>query len=145
MVDNYFLNENFVYYFKHYVFSSGYRDIAKLFSVLEDRDSRSALCGVLQSLSKRLPQHEFTAAILTDMNAWDEKTIEEPDYAKRLSGFRKAIERIRESSVGGDRSPSSVDSDSGLDVDMCVVVIHHCAYVLATVRCIICFTFDFVI
>ncbi len=44
---------------------------------------------------------------MEQLNAWDSKRIEEPDYDLRLEGFQETTNKVSE--LGGDGSPWSHD------------------------------------
>lgn len=62
--------------------------LCKLFSWIEGRSTRQCLCEVFLKLSNIDPSFSFKASeLLRQINSWDEKRLEEPDYDTRLAAF----------------------------------------------------------
>ncbi|CAB3374755.1 Hypothetical predicted protein [Cloeon dipterum] len=65
--------------------------IAPLFSSVNGRSSRDRLCQMVFSRVINLID-EAEAKVVCDLNAWDPRLIEEPDFEKRISAFSKVKE-----------------------------------------------------
>lgn len=59
-----------------------------LFSVFAARVPREVLCQVYVGMSKTNAEVSQVAALVNDLNAWDPKRLDEPDYDRRLQAFR---------------------------------------------------------
>jgi len=65
-----------------------------LFSTIHSRKSRQLLCELHGILSKGDEQLMTIHDIVQSLNAWDKKQLDEPDYMRRLDGFREATVEI---------------------------------------------------
>ncbi|CAI6053275.1 unnamed protein product [Clonostachys chloroleuca] len=74
-----------------------YSTLSSLFGYFKDRENRQALCRVITLMSEGDDGKLAVAQICTDLNAFKEGRIDEPDYDRRLSGFN-AIAKDRENS-----------------------------------------------
>ena len=72
-----------------------YDTIVPLFSYFKDRNNRQALAEVLVVFASQEPSLQEVAALCSDLNAYVENRLDEPDYNKRLSAFN-AISGERE-------------------------------------------------
>ena len=59
-----------------------------LFGRILNCNSRTELCHTLQSLSENDPQMSSFAPLISKINAFNPKFPEEPDYPKRIEGFK---------------------------------------------------------
>lgn len=73
------------------------RNIAPMFEQVTAVGPRKLLCGLLKVISDRCgyenpqdkTQLQQTVRIMMDLNAWDRRWIEQPDYEKRLEAYKK--------------------------------------------------------
>lgn len=94
------------------------RNIAPMFEQMTAVGPRKLLCNLLQVISDRASfenEHEKlqlqqTVRIITDLNAWDRRWIEQPDYEKRLDAYKK---------IGQLTASNEIDLNAGL------LVIYH--------------------
>ncbi|XP_022111823.1 small subunit processome component 20 homolog [Acanthaster planci] len=68
--------------------------LSLLFYRLTFRQSRAALCEVFAAMAQNDPTLGEVARLMKQLNSWDRKHVEEPDYAYRLAGFKLANERL---------------------------------------------------
>lgn len=91
------------------------RLITPLFSKVMQALPRRALCKVLDLLGANDEATKNTASIIADMNAPDEKWIEQPDFEKRISAYKKVYQL----------------SDAGqIDVELAALIIHNCFFII---------------
>ena len=77
--------------------------LSKLFSQLTSRSTRQFLCDVFLELSN--VDSSFspkTCELLSQVNAWNRKRLDEPDYDTRLAGFTNAKILIQQSALKTD-------------------------------------------
>ena len=77
--------------------------LSKLFSQLTSRSTRQSLCDVFLELSN--VDSSFspkTCELLSQLNAWNRKRLDEPDYDTRLAGFTNAKVLIQQSALKTD-------------------------------------------
>lgn len=97
------------------------RSIAPLFEQITAVGPRKLLCNLLQIIAKRAAyeneaqklQLEQIVRIVTDLNAWDRRWIEQPDYEKRLDAYKR---------IGQLSAADEIDLNAGL------LIIHHSFY-----------------
>ncbi|XP_065909347.1 small subunit processome component 20 homolog isoform X2 [Dysidea avara] len=70
------------------------RPLSKLFFTLHGRKSRKAACAIFTTLSTKNESWTSVAEILNKVNAWNPKSIEEPNYDFILNGFTTAGDLI---------------------------------------------------
>ncbi|GAB6033711.1 U3 snoRNP protein [Chamberlinius hualienensis] len=93
--------------------------LAGLFSSLENRGSRVALCKVFDVISGRDESYLNCSSLANKLNAWNPRRLEEPDYMLRLDGFKEA------------QDIQSIDpSNPGL----LFIVIYNCFYSIRSVN-----------
>lgn len=97
------------------------RNIAPMFEQITAVGPRKMLCSLLKTISKRAAfenkldklQLEETVRIVNDLNAWDRRWIEQPDYEKRLDAYKR---------IGQLTASDQIDLNAGL------LIIHHSFY-----------------
>lgn len=89
--------------------------IAPLFETIEDISSRKLLCSILTNIGKKLPQFKELAVLVNDLNAWNRKWIEQPDYEKRINTMAALKSKLTEGTV---------------ELELGVLVIYNCFYFL---------------
>jgi U3 small nucleolar RNA-associated protein 20 len=67
--------------------SNVFDTIAPLFSFFKDRQNRRSLAEVLQVFASHEPSFQEVADLCTNLNAYVERRVDQPDYNKRLSAF----------------------------------------------------------
>lgn len=72
-----------------------YDTLSSLFGYFKDRENRQALCRALAALSRQDADVAVVANYCSDLNAFKEGRVEEPNYDKRLAAF-SAISAARE-------------------------------------------------
>lgn len=86
------------------------KPLGKLFSQFNSRSSRQLLCEIFQKLAQLEPSFGQVATIVTQLNAWDRKKIEEPDYASRIDGFEAATRLVSDEGSIQSETPSNAVS-----------------------------------
>lgn len=94
------------------------RNIAPMFEQVTAVGPRKLLCRLLHVIADRSSfenkadkqQLQKTVSIVTDLNAWDRRWIEQPDYEKRLDAYRR---------VGQMTASNEIDLNAGL------LIIYH--------------------
>lgn len=89
------------------------RNIAPMFEQITAVGPRKLLCSLLKVISDRCnyenPQDKVqlqqTVRIIMDLNAWDRRWIEQPDYEKRLEAYKR---------IGELTAASEIDLNAGL-------------------------------
>ncbi|XP_048578586.1 small subunit processome component 20 homolog isoform X2 [Nematostella vectensis] len=110
--------------------SSFSKPLGRLFSQLNARTSRQSLCEVFQEIAKLEPHFEVIASIVVDMNSWDPKRIEEPNFQARVGAFSAASCLVlRGTGVeGGEMQEDTVSPPQVLPVDKLLPLLHNCLY-----------------
>ncbi|KAJ4417662.1 U3 snoRNP protein [Gnomoniopsis sp. IMI 355080] len=72
---------------------SVYRTLASLFSFFKDKRNRESLSKVLLAFATRDPAVEEVAQLCTNLNAYVEERLDEPDYDRRLLAFNAVRRR----------------------------------------------------
>ncbi|XP_071832829.1 small subunit processome component 20 homolog isoform X3 [Apostichopus japonicus] len=70
--------------------------LSKCFQRLSFRTSRKVLCDVISAMATRLPEMAESAKFVQDLNSWDKKRLDEPDYSKRISTFNLANRKVEQ-------------------------------------------------
>lgn len=70
-----------------------YKALSGLYRVYPDRDIREVINVVFQSFGKQFPNLEKVAQLLTDLNSYSSKRIQEYDFPRRLSAFKSFTEK----------------------------------------------------
>lgn len=88
------------------------KHLSPLFGYITHVSSRKVLCDSLCVLSKNGDKKmQQTAEIMTELNAWDKKWVDQPDFERRHNVFRKI--------------QSNIDS-SDLDANQGAIIIYNC-------------------
>ncbi|XP_063423263.1 small subunit processome component 20 homolog isoform X1 [Mytilus trossulus] len=72
-----------------------FRSICKLCGHIQSRHGRTLVCSILEVISSGDENLEKIASVVTELNSWDPKRLEEPDYLRRLAGFREINSTIK--------------------------------------------------
>ncbi|XP_074650347.1 small subunit processome component 20 homolog [Tubulanus polymorphus] len=91
--------------------------VSKLFSVIINRLSRTALCSIVLSIADKAPWLKEAAEIVDKLNSWDPRRVEEPDYNTRLDAFETINKIVREMKK--------------LREHFIILVMHNCSYFMA--------------
>lgn len=91
-----------------------FRRVSVLFSNLLFRKSRDLLCSILQMILTEENGQSPLADLIMELNAWDPKRTDEPDYMKRLGAFRNANDMIK--------------SMNKIEVDVLLPIMHNACY-----------------
>ncbi|XP_078326712.1 small subunit processome component 20 homolog isoform X1 [Crassostrea virginica] len=92
-----------------------YRSICRLLGYIQNRHSRILLCQLIQVIATSNEDLKEISQFLAELNAWDPKHTEEPDYLKRLNAHKRVNEAIQK-------------MEGALDVDILFPVLHSCCY-----------------
>ncbi|XP_067855315.1 small subunit processome component 20 homolog [Heptranchias perlo] len=76
--------------------SSFSKPLATLFSVIQNKLSRQTLCAVFQTLADLDSGLTYVTEIITKLNAFDRRHLDEIDFDERLTAFQLATNFIRE-------------------------------------------------
>lgn len=88
--------------------------LSKLFSQMSTRSTRKCLCDVFLELANVDSSFSSDACeILSRLNAWNAKRLEEPDYDARLEGFANAKQLVQQ---------------DALKTDEILPLLHNCIY-----------------
>ncbi|KAI8489054.1 U3 snoRNP protein [Branchiostoma belcheri] len=93
-----------------------WEQLAAMLSSLEGREPRQELCKVFAVVAERDPSVKEISNIIHDLNTWDRKRVEEPDYDTRLSAFKCVNQTMKEWVT--------------LDTTFALPVIHNCFHVV---------------
>ncbi|XP_033739688.1 small subunit processome component 20 homolog isoform X2 [Pecten maximus] len=94
--------------------SQFFRRVSTLFSNILYRKSRDLLCSILQMILTEDNDQSTLAELILELNAWDPKRTDEPDYMKRLGAFKNANEMIK--------------SMKTIEVDILLPIMHNACY-----------------
>nr|XP_002120920.1 small subunit processome component 20 homolog [Ciona intestinalis]XP_009860979.1 small subunit processome component 20 homolog [Ciona intestinalis] len=72
--------------------------LSKLFSKISDRETRIWLVTVLKAACKSDSQFQWTSDIVTRLNAWDKRFIEEMNFDARLTAFNDVCDKLNKDS-----------------------------------------------
>lgn len=89
--------------------------IAPLFETIENISSRKLLCSILTNIGEKKSEFTDLAVSINDLNAWNRKWIEQPDYDKRISAISTLKTKLTEGSI---------------DLDLGVLIVYNCFYFL---------------
>lgn len=90
--------------------------LARLFSVIKNRMSRVELCKVFATIKELDPRYVEICQISIDLNAWDAKRLEEPDYMLRLDAFA-ALNKL-------------IDDWTAFDIQQASLLVYNCFFFL---------------
>lgn len=77
--------------------------LSRLFSIIKARNARIQLCLIFKTIKELCPQFGIISDICIDLNAWDPKHLEEPDYIVRMDAFKRLNRIIQELDQFNDR------------------------------------------
>jgi len=63
--------------------------LAPLFGTVEGRSAREALCNTVRVIGQREALHASLGELVSSLNAWDRKRIDEPDFDVRLKAHKE--------------------------------------------------------
>jgi U3 small nucleolar RNA-associated protein 20 len=90
------------------------RRMAPLFDQITDIGARKLLCNILADICDRT-DNAMLKDLVIELNAWNKRWLEQPDYDRRLQAFRE-IDRLL--------------SNDALTMEIGVITIYHCYYFL---------------
>ncbi|CAH1799075.1 unnamed protein product [Owenia fusiformis] len=93
------------------------RPICRLFSAIDDRMARNALCDVIRVIGDKNESLKKLADLLCKLNSWDKRRMEEPDYNQRLDAFREINSIIANMKM--------------VDENMVLALYHNCCHVIS--------------
>ncbi|XP_053572968.1 small subunit processome component 20 homolog [Bombina bombina] len=76
--------------------SSFLKPLGRLFAVIQNKSSRQTLCTTFQVLSELNPELEYITGVITKLNAYDRRHLDEIHFDVRLTAFQKATAGIKE-------------------------------------------------
>ncbi|KAI4884861.1 hypothetical protein NFI96_031248 [Prochilodus magdalenae] len=88
------------------------KPLSELFSVIQSKLPRQALCKIFQTLSELDSELKYITDVVVELNAFDSRHLDEIHFDVRLLAFQKAIKHISEMSV--------------LDMKYLTAVMHNC-------------------
>jgi U3 small nucleolar RNA-associated protein 20 len=99
------------------------RSLAQLFGQVNSPGPRKLLIELLMTVAKcnteeRKAQLYASAQLISKLNAFDAKWVEQPDFNQRLDGFKEVHEMLEKGQV---------------DLDLGVIIIHNCFHFIRTV------------
>lgn len=97
---------------------NNFRQLAVLFGVIELKQARKILINSVADMETRCEELSQVATIVREINAWDLKRVDQPDFEKRLDAFKKV---------------KLLADEDKLHVDLALIVLHNCFYF---VRCV---------
>lgn len=71
-----------------------YQSVSKSFRFVSDRSIRQTLVTVMKSIGEKFLDYQQVSELLDDLNAFSTKRMEEPDFEKRLRGFKLINEEL---------------------------------------------------
>ncbi|XP_025097744.1 small subunit processome component 20 homolog [Pomacea canaliculata] len=93
-----------------------YRSLLPLFVNVERRQSRVLLCQILKAFGEKVPDLADIAGIVENLNSWDPKRTEEPDYTLRLQTYRTTVQRLTECTF--------------VDLDFILPLVYNCCFII---------------
>ncbi|XP_047005132.1 small subunit processome component 20 homolog [Schistocerca americana] len=96
------------------------RSLAPLFGTVSATAPRKLLCDLVMAIAERDLKEQksdvvINAQLLMEINAWDARWIEQPDFNRRLDGFKRVKEML---------------SEGKINLDFGVMIIHNCFHIL---------------
>lgn len=96
------------------------RPLAPLFGTVSATAPRKLLCNLVIAIAERELKEKRSdmianAQLLMEINAWDARWIEQPDFNRRLDGFKRIKEILTEEKI---------------NLDFGVMIIHNCFHIL---------------
>uniref|UniRef100_A0A2C9JTH6 Uncharacterized protein n=1 Tax=Biomphalaria glabrata TaxID=6526 RepID=A0A2C9JTH6_BIOGL len=92
---------------------SFYRSVSQLFSSVKRRESRVLLCKLFHVICNSDDYFKSISSLIDQLNAWDKRKVEEPDFILRLQAFNQLNTKI------ADEEPNA---------DLLLPVIHNCCH-----------------
>lgn len=94
-----------------------FKQLSPLFADISYVSSRKILCQILEMISKQTNDSHLSllAETVLQLNAWDVKWVDQPDFQRRLDGF-KTIKNC-------------IENDT-LDITLGLIVIYNCYYII---------------
>lgn len=96
-----------------------FRPVSHLFASLVHRSSRMLLCDIFETVCEKDQDLQPLCQIVKQLNSWDHTRMDEPDYMKRLEGYRAASTLIK--------------SLTSVDTRVCYTLLHNCCFFVCTV------------
>ncbi|XP_012551247.2 small subunit processome component 20 homolog isoform X1 [Bombyx mori] len=97
------------------------KHIAVLFNKVNQIDVRKLLIKLLQSIAEAAPKNKETlkrmAEIISEMNAFNKRWIEQPDFDRRLDAYKRIYQLA--------------DNDE-IDIDLAILIVNNCFYFIRT-------------
>lgn len=84
------------------------RSFAPLFEHIQEVNQRKCLVKIFSQVTR----DDYLIALVSDLNAFDRRWIEQPDYEKRIDAFHR------------------IEKCENVSIDMAVIVLFHCFYFL---------------
>ncbi|XP_062862543.1 small subunit processome component 20 homolog [Trichomycterus rosablanca] len=88
------------------------RPLSRLFSIIQSKPCRKALCEVYQTLSDLNGELKYITDVAVQLNAFDSRHLDEIHFDVRLTAFQKCIKHIKEMST--------------LDIRYLTAIMHNC-------------------
>lgn len=70
--------------------------VANLFSIFLTRRTREILCRIYLKISENDPEQSKVAMLINDLNSWDTKHLNQPNYDKIFAAFKDITSKINE-------------------------------------------------
>jgi len=71
-------------------------DLIPLFGKLSSRSERLELSLVVENSSKNEPSLSFVSELCVELNSYDKRRVEEPDFERRMNIFKKIRDNVKE-------------------------------------------------
>lgn len=91
------------------------KGLAPLFSEVTSTGTRKLLCEILKVMSTKSEKVDTLSNVVSDLNAFDTRWVEQPDFDKRLDGFKQI---------------SKIIDDDNLELDLGVIAVYNCFYMI---------------
>uniref|UniRef100_A0A8C5PLM5 UTP20 small subunit processome component n=1 Tax=Leptobrachium leishanense TaxID=445787 RepID=A0A8C5PLM5_9ANUR len=102
---------------RHCTNPSGFlKPLGRLFAVIQNKLSRQTLCTTFQVLSELNPELEYITEMVTKLNAYDKRHLDEIHFDVRILAFQKATSYIKEM--------------KSLDVNYIIAITYNCLYTI---------------
>lgn len=89
------------------------KQISPLFGVVAHVSCRKLLCQILEKMSEKNVQFKATSNLISLLNAWDVKWLDQADFEKRCAAFRQIRSLVENGSV---------------DLELGILLIYNCYY-----------------
>ncbi|KAM4676012.1 small subunit processome component 20 homolog [Discoglossus pictus] len=96
--------------------SSFLKPLGKLFAVIQNKLSRQTLCATFEVLSELDPELQYITSVITKLNAFDRRHLDEIHFDVRLTAFQKAKAHIKEMKK--------------LDIPFVIPLMYNCFYTI---------------